>query len=296
MNGTKLGLGTVQWGMPYGIANSTGQPTTLEVGRMLRLAMQHGVMLLDTAGTYGGAEVALGNHSAAALGFKIVTKTPPFNSENIREQDVSRVATAFEESLQRLQCEQVYGLLVHHADNLLLAESERLWGALQELKSRGLVTKIGVSVYEPGQLSRILDRYPIDLVQLPFNLYDQRFLRAGLLDRLKSRGIEVHARSAFLQGLLLMPPDRLPGGFESVRVQHTRLYRELDAIGLTSLEGSLRFCMAQFQVDQVIVGCESPEQLGEILRVASEDCVGLLHPESFAVEDESIINPTRWAR
>lgn len=292
----KLGLGTAQWGMAYGIANRTGQPDGAEIGSMLRLAKQHGAMLLDTACTYGDAEAALGNHAAAAQGFKIVTKTPPIKLENIRELDISRVVAAFEESLQRLQCEQVYGLLVHHEDNLLIAESERLWGALQELKSQGLVSKIGVSVYEPGQISRILDQYQIDLVQLPFNLYDQRFLRAGLLDRLKSCGIEVHARSVFLQGLLLMPPDRLPSGFEAIRDQHARLYRELGAAGQTPLEGSLRFCLAQSQIDHVIVGCETQKQLGEILRVASEDNVCVLYPESFAVENESVINPTRWAR
>lgn len=296
MSCAKLGLGTVQWGMPYGISNSTGQPTSEEVGSMLRLAAQCGVMLLDTASAYGDAETVLGDYSAAAQGFSIVTKTLPLKSENIRVQDVSSVAEAFEESLRRLQCRRVYGLLVHHGDDLLIAEGERLWGALQELKSRDLVTKIGVSVYEPKQLSRILDRYPIDLVQLPFNLYDQRFLREGLLDRLKSCGVEVHSRSAFLQGLLLMPPDRLPGGFESVHVQHTRLYRELDAVGLTPLEGSLRFCLAQLQVDKVIVGCESAAQLGQIFRAASGGGVKLPHPELLAVEDESIVNPTRWAR
>lgn len=296
MNCAKLGLGTVQWGMSYGIANSIGQPTAEEVGSMLRLATQRGVTMLDTASAYGGAEGVLGSHSASIHGLRIVTKTLPLKSEGICGQDVARVVEAFEDSLRLLQCEQVYGLLVHHGDNLLVAEGERLWSALEELKSRGLVTKIGVSVYEPRQLSRILERYPIDLVQLPFNLYDQRFLREGLLNRLKSRGVEVHARSAFLQGLLLMQPDRLPGGFDSIRAHHFRLYRELDAVGLTPLEGSLRFCLSQLQVDQVIVGCESVAQLDEILRAVSGGAENLPHPEVFAVEDESIINPTRWAR
>ena len=296
MNCARLGLGTVQWGMSYGIANSIGQPTAEEVGSMLRLATQRGVTMLDTASAYGGAEGVLGSHSASIHGLRIVTKTLPLKAEGICGRDVARVVEAFEDSLRLLQCEHVYGLLVHHGDNLLVAEGERLWGALEELKSRGVVTKIGVSVYEPRQLSRILERYPIDLVQLPFNLYDQRFLREGLLNRLKSRGVEVHSRSAFLQGLLLLPPDRLPGGFDSIRVQHARLYRELDAAGLTPLEGSLRFCLSQLQVDQVIVGCESVAQLDEILRAASGGGGNLPHPDAFSLDDESIINPTRWAK
>lgn len=292
----KLGLGTVQWGMPYGIANTTGRPEAFEVGRMLELARKSGVTLLDTAHGYGGAERAIGRHQEDLSTFNIVTKTLPVRSNNLDGADVSAVFQAFSESIERLGCSKVYGLLVHNTEDLLANDANLLWEALQKLKSQGFVSKIGVSVYAPEQLEQILDAYPIDLVQLPFNLYDQRFLRAGLLGRLKSCGVEVHARSAFLQGLLLIPPSRLPVRFEAIYDHHANLYKTFDATGLKPLEGCLRFCLEQPWIDRVIVGCETSEQLSEILEVAAGSDVCFQHPNQFALEDESFINPARWAQ
>jgi aryl-alcohol dehydrogenase-like predicted oxidoreductase len=296
----RIGLGTVQWGMPYGIANTTGQPAGAEVANTLRRGRQVGINLLDTAAAYGAAEARLGESDAAAQGFQIVTKTAPVNSDTIGGNDVAAVLAAFARSLQRLKCGHVYGLMAHHADSLLAPEGARLWDALQELKRQGLVARIGVSVYTPAQLSGILDRFPIEIVQLPFNVYDQRFLRAGLLDRLQASGVEVHARSAFLQGLLLMPSDRLPGQFEAIREHHRRFHDKVAAAGLSPLAGSLGFCLAQPQIDKVIVGCESTSQLDGILDVVDHGNFCDHDPifkqlELFALDDEAIINPSRWS-
>lgn len=293
---SKLGLGTVQWGMAYGIANRSGRPETGEVGRMLRLARESGVMLLDTAHAYGDAESVIGQHREVWNGWRIVTKTLSVQSVDFGDEETVAVSNAFDESIRRLKCSRVFGLLVHHAENLLSPGGDRLWRKLQELKTQALVSKIGVSVYEPEQLGQILDRYPIDLVQVPFNLYDQRFLRTGMLDRLKSSSVEIHVRSAFLQGLLLLSPDHLPEQFSAIQGHHARLYHGCDASGVTPLEGCLRFCLVHPQIDNVIVGCESQNQLGEILRAANGTSTCLPRPESFAVEDDSVINPVRWRR
>ncbi len=290
----KLGLGTVQWGMPYGIANRSGQAAASDVGRMLQLAQDHGITLLDTAHSYGEAEKVLGRQGISSTSFRVITKTLPIKSGSIGEQDAALVTAAFRESLQRLQCARVYGLLVHQADNLLMPGSERLWAALQALKTHGLVEKIGVSVYHPHQIRNILDRFRIDLVQLPFNLYDQRFAQTGLLRRLKQDGVEVHARSAFLQGLLLMPPDKLPDFFGVIRNHHARLHRQIGEANLTPLEACLQFCLTQADLDQVIVGCETAAQLAEILGAVKKVGSYLPGPESYSLDDESIINPSRW--
>jgi len=289
-----LGMGTVQWGMAYGIANCTGQPSGDEVGNMLRLAKQRGVMLLDTACTYGEAETRLGKMDAASQGFQIVTKIPPIRSEAISEKDIATVLAAFQESLHRLQCKQVYGLMVHHADNLLLPEAERLWSAMQDLKERGLAGRIGVSVYNPAQLEKVLDRFAIDLVQLPFNIYDQRFAQTGMLRRLRDNGVEVHSRSAFLQGLLLLTPELLPAYFNPIRSLHADWQRRASKDGLSPRDACLRFCLGHADIDKVIVGCETTQQLNEITDFAEKVEEGLSWGESCAIYDESIINPSRW--
>lgn len=292
----KLGLGTVQWGIRYGIANRFGRPEVGEVTQMLRLARQSGITLLDTAHVYGDAESVIGQSGEGLHGWRIVTKTLPGQRAEFGDRDATALTDAFHQSLGRLNCSNVFGLLVHHTENLLSPEGHRLWDVLQDLKSQAFVSKIGVSVYDPDELNRVLDRYPIDLVQLPFNLYDQRFLQSGLLGHLKCAGIEVHVRSAFLQGLLLMSSDQLPEQFIAIRSHHARLHREFGVAEISPLEGSLHFCLGQSTIDQVIVGCETQDQLGEILRAASGDGTCLQHPESFALEDDTVINPRRWSK
>lgn len=289
----KVGLGTVQWGMPYGIANTSGPPDSNELVRMLRLARKAGICLLDTAHGYGNAEGLIGQHKTKLGTSRIVTKTLPMRSKEFDGGGFSVLSHAFEESLKRLNCSSVYGLLVHRTEDLLADDSDILWSGLQSLKSRGSVAKIGVSLYTPKQLEQILDRYPIDLVQLPFNLYDQRFLQNGLSDRLKSTGVEIHARSTFLQGLLLVAPEQLPNQFECIREHHASLHRTFEKGGVSPLTGCLHFCLQQSWIDHVIVGCETSDQLFEILE-AAERSVSLEETKKFALNEESIINPARW--
>ncbi|MCG3771037.1 MAG: hypothetical protein JW384_02217 [Nitrosomonadaceae bacterium] len=291
---TKLGLGTVQWGMAYGIANSTGQPSGSEIGNMLRVAKQHGVMLLDTACTYGEAEARLGSQGATAQGFQIVTKVTPIKSSVIRDEDVGLVRLTFLDSLRLLQCKQVYGLLVHHAADLLQAGGERLWAALQDLKVQGHVGKIGVSVYNPAQLEKVLESYDIDLVQLPFNIYDQRFAQTGLLKQLKGNGVEVHARSAYLQGLLLLPAKNLPEHFHRIRNLQAQSHRNIREQGLVPREACLRFCLDHPHIDQVVVGVETLQQLVEIIDASKPGVGNLSWAESSAITDQQIINPSMW--
>lgn len=295
MNRTpKLGLGTVQWGMDYGIANRAGRTTTVEAGNLIQAAMRHGVTLLDTARAYGEAEKVLGEHGVVSMGLRVVTKTLPVGSGTVNERDAALVAAAFLDSLRWLKCTRVYGLLIHHADNLLAAGGDRLWEILQDFKAQKRVGKIGVSVYRPDQLGTILDRYLIDLVQLPFNLYDQRFVQTGLLGRLKEAGVEIHARGAFLQGLLLFPPAHLPEQFSAIRDHHARLHHRISEAGLTPLAACLGFCLDQADIDRVIVGCETVRQFDEILGVAEQDGARLPAPESYSLSDTSIIDPSTW--
>src|SRR5262249_46150976 len=138
--------------------------------------------------------------------------------------------------------EHIYGLLVHHEDDLLSPGGDRLWAWMQSVQQRGLVDRIGVSVYSPKILSAVLDRYPLKIVQVPFNIYDQRFAATGLLPKLKSANVEVYGRSAFLQGLLLMDPNNLPSQLASIRPFQGRLHDCLRDNGMTLLSGSLAFC------------------------------------------------------
>lgn len=293
----RIGLGTAQWGLPYGIANSSGQPDALVVQSMLESAAIYGIDLLDTAHAYGAAEKTIGEQTSAAVQFKIVTKTLPLRGQPLTERVLASVSAAFDQSLQRLRREQIYGLLVHHADDLLAVGGELLWESLNRAKADGRAQKIGVSVYQPEQLQKIAARFPIDLVQLPLNVYDQRFLHSGLLRLLRQKNVEIHVRSVFLQGLLLLPEQQMYGYFAPFRARQSHFHSHVSAMGLTPYQACLGYCLAQPEVDRVIIGCETVDQV----RMLAEACATrspLLQQgmELFSSNDEALINPSFWPK
>jgi aryl-alcohol dehydrogenase-like predicted oxidoreductase len=291
----KLGIGTAQFGLDYGIANRTGKASREHAVKILDAAARSGVGVIDTAPSYGSSEQTLGEILPADHAFRLVTKTVPFDRSRSGRQYATEVKSGFRNSLRRLRMERTYALLVHHAPALLSDGADDLMRALEDLKAEGSVARIGVSVYHPRELEMILDRFTIDLVQLPFNLYDQRFAQAGWLTRLKQRRVEVHARSVFLQGLLLMPPERLPEQFGKIAAHHERLHRQIADAGLTPLAACLSFCLEQADIDQVIVGCEVVEQFNDILDTTLNGRSRLTDTRGYSVNDESIINPSRWS-
>jgi len=287
----RLGLGSVQWGMPYGIANRHGQPGQDVVAALVHRAIAAGIDVIDTAHEYGEAEARLGQTGAVPAGIRFITKTAV-----ARDAGADRVAVAeagFTASLQRLGRPAVAGLLMHDGDSLLAPDGERLWAWMQQQYRAGRAEKIGVSVYQPEALDRILDRYSLDIVQLPFSIYDQRFARQGLFDRLRAKGVEVHIRSSFLQGLLLLPAAELPPHFTALRPHQAKLHAACAALGLSPLAAALHFCLTEPRIDRVILGCETMAQLEQLLLATAEpaDVTALA---DFALNDESILLPMHW--
>ena len=205
----KLALGTVQFGLPYGISNCNGQTTLEEATRIIDLARISGVSLLDTAMAYGESESRLGQIGVDS--FKVVTKLSalPENCSDLKKWAREQV----EGSLQKLGLKSLYGLLLHSPAQLLGSQGYSLFVALKDLKKCGLFKKIGISIYSPSELDEILPFFPVDLVQAPFNPMDRRLIESGWMRKLHTDGIEIHVRSVFLQGLLLMPLNQIPAKF-----------------------------------------------------------------------------------
>lgn len=289
----KLGLGTVQFGLDYGVSNSAGRTPEAEVGRILSLAADQGIRIIDTATGYGNSEEVLGRALPAQHAFAIVTKTPARRADETGDAHVARVRESFRHSLSKLGQERLYGVLVHRAEDLLSAQGERLMEALLELKQQGLVEKVGVSTYSAAQIDAIMMRHPVELVQLPVSVLDQRLIASGHLAKLRRAGIEVHARSAFLQGLLLMPPETLPAYFSPVR-DHLVGYRAfLEGLELTPLQGALGFVLGLPELDHVILGVIAAAQLQEVLAAQTAE-VDAHAMARFALIDPAMLDPSRW--
>jgi aryl-alcohol dehydrogenase-like predicted oxidoreductase len=289
----KIGIGAVQFGTNYGISNKSGKTPESEVRVILTAAYEFGVRFIDTAALYGNSEEVIGRAMPPDTNFNIVTKTVAFSKQVLDEIDAQHLEDAFRTSLIKLRMPSVYGLLMHRADDLLLPGGELLMNRLSWLKKEGVVSKIGVSVYSSQQIDQVLDRFSIDLIQLPINVLDQRLLRSGHLEKLKRSGIEIHARSVFLQGLLLMEQQDIPDYFNGVREKLDSYHQIIRERGLTPLQASLGFVSGIPEIDQVICGVNNSEQLREICK-ATQAKVDWKEFTNFAVFDESIVNPSLW--
>lgn len=277
----RLALGTVQFGLDYGISNHAGEVQDDELVAILSLARKLGMDTLDTAQAYGKAEERLGRHHCAD--FQLIDKLAP----GIQAADV---AISVEASLQRLARARLDGLLLHRSQDA----NPALFEQLAELQHQGKVGKVGVSVYAPEELALWLDQgYPLELVQLPANLLDQRFLRSGWLDRLQAAGCEIHVRSLFLQGLLLMQPDLRPDYFDTFREPLARLdgWRS----HLSSLHKALSLILALPQVSRFVVGVCHAHELAAIASAHAH--LPPCHDDELATlacDEPGLINPAMW--
>jgi aryl-alcohol dehydrogenase-like predicted oxidoreductase len=290
----RLGLGTVQFGTAYGVANKTGRPTAAMVSDILVSARAGGIDLLDTAPGYGDSESVLGETIAPDQPFRIVTKTPAFGAETLGPADGAALIASVEASLARLRQRKLFAVLVHHGINLLKPGGAYLWNALTALKDRGLVDKIGYSAYSPNEIARIQNLFAAEIVQTPANILDQRLVKTGMLAALKRDGVEVHVRSVFLQGLLVMDPEAIPAPLAAWAPHLGDLRRWLGDHGMTPLSGCLAFALGCDGIDAALVGVERRVQLDEILAAAAG--TPELDFDRWSVDDERLLNPSRWAQ
>ena len=290
MLANKLSLGSVQWGSSYGISNINGQTEANEVSKILNEARLKGIKLIDTATSYGTAESVLGNYDLNF--FSIVTKTPSFEKSIITKLDTEKLISKFKQSLKKLYIKSCYGLLLHHKKEIFKDGGENLIFALNELKSKGLVKKIGLSIYDSTKINEVVEKLKPDIIQLPLNVFDQRVIQDGTLKYLKSNNIEIHARSIFLQGLLLMPYEKIPIFFK----KWSHKFKEWERICLEKkmnfVEVALNFVINQKDVDYCIIGIESLKQLRQCI-LATEKTIKIDVSE-LACKDIELINPTNW--
>ncbi len=285
----KIALGGAQFGYDYGISNSEGICPQPEMRRILDYAWPRGVGLIDTAPAYGISEQAIGAVLDGGEKFQIVTKVP------LRVGSAEEMERVFEDSLRKLRRPSVYGLLMHRCSDLLSPCGADIYQCLLRLRQQGLVEKIGVSAYGTGEIDAVLDAFAIDLVQLPINILDQRLILSGHLKRLKERGIEVHARSVFLQGILLMDPGGFPAHLRPMASYVEKLRQEARALGTSVLHLALQFVVQLEAVDRVICGVNNLAQFKEIVAAASAP-LEIARAGEFASVDTRLLNPASWGQ
>ncbi|MCB0738188.1 MAG: aldo/keto reductase [Bacteroidetes bacterium] len=284
---SKLVLGTVQFGLDYGINNSVGKLNQKSVNEVLKYASDSGIRLLDTAQAYGDSEDKIGSyHQSGNKSFQCITKVP-------HGVDHTQIRKALELSAEKLGG-QLYGVLIHHIQ--AFREQPKLLNELHRAQQDGLFTKVGFSVYHVDDLNLLFDnKVDFQLVQFPFNVFDQRFRE--IMPELHARGVEIHTRSAFLQGLFFKPIEQLHKQFNSVadKIAKVQNLARLNHIPLSNV--LLGYCLLEEHIDAVVIGVDSIGNLADNLTVLNyiesiRSLKSLLN--ELIVHDQNVILPTNW--
>lgn len=295
---SRLIVGTAQFGLPYGIANRTGQPDFDEVCRILECAVNGGATTLDTAAAYGESEAVLGR-ALAALGLRervtVVTKVLPLRhmARPPTAKTAARwIADSVTASLSRLGLDALPLCLFHDPDDLTYID------VLLRLKEQGLVRHVGVSVITPSQVELAIRTPGVEAIQVPVSMLDQRPIRQGWLQLAARAGLTIFARSVYLQGLLLMPEAEIATNLRAALPVRRALEQICLEAGLTMAEMALRYVMSIPGITGVLVGVERAEQMAANVAFAAHGPLppALIGAIEQAVPDlpAEILEPRHW--
>ena len=283
----KLALGTVQFGVNYGVNNKIGIPSYLEISSILDYAYKNGINTLDSASAYGSAEIKIGKLTEHE--FNIVSKFS--NTNSIEDFDKQLFKT-----LKSINKESIYGYLAHNSD--ILFSNPDLWNHLKFQKSKGVIKKIGYSLYTTEQLEKLFELNMLpDLVQIPYNLLDRKFEKYFI--QLKKIGVEIHTRSTFLQGLFFLNLDNLPPRFELLRNELTELKKICHTSQITMAELALNFVNCNPNIDKILIGVDSLVQLKDninYLNVSNFQKNTEIQIKSINVKFHNMLNPVNWLK
>ena len=281
----KLALGTVQFGLPYGINNNSGVPTDFELKEIFALSKEAGIEILDSAQGYGNAEERIGKLSNNE--FQVITKFKNLKSAYPFHNELS-------ESLCKLKSDSIYAYMAH--DGNLLIKNPSWWEGLQLAKEKRLIKKIGYSLYSVDQLETLFANNMIpDIIQFPFNILDRSF--ESFFPKLASLGVEIHTRSVYLQGLLQMDPTQISNQFRPLQSDLSLIRQIAMQNQLTIGQICLGFVINNPFIKKVVIGIDNLFQLNENIKICrttilSKELMNELN--SIQVKDKSMLNPMNW--
>lgn len=291
MRNKNLVVGTVQFGMPYGVLGDSTLLTFEEVEQIISACGENKIYFLDTAKSYGVSEARLGEIGLNQ--FKMITKIslPPTISEfKVADYLTSSVA----DSLAKMKTSSCHGVLIHNVESLSWAKARAAIGALNEIKLSGKAAKIGVSIYDVRSIEHMTEIYSLlDIVQAPSSLLDRRLENSSVISELFSKGVEIHARSIFLQGLLLSSEKTMPRRLKS-ESWNWREWLKVADTSTSRLKKCIDYVKKVPNISHVVFGVNTPAQLQQIV-TAFDDEIDFSDDLSFMkCGSPRIIDPRLW--
>jgi len=284
----KIILGSANFDQIYGIQKNFIKKS--EIKKLFNFAIKNKIKTLDTSPLYNKSEEIIGSLNNNR--FKIISKIPK-PPKNIKRENIKKwLKQNVNISLKNLKIKKFECLLLHNANSLLRKNGDEIYKGITNIKANGLTNKIGISIYDFNALDKILKKFKFNLIQVPFNILDQRLVKKGWLKKLKKRKIEVHARSIFLQGILLLKYNQLPKKLMKLS-RHLMVWENwLKKNKFSSLQACLSFVLNHQQLDGIVVGCNSTNQLNQILK--SKKIRGNFSLPSLNIKDKKLVDPREW--
>jgi aryl-alcohol dehydrogenase-like predicted oxidoreductase len=284
-----LALGSAQFGSDYGISNPRGRVSEDEVCQILKLAADCNITRIDAAYYDGDVERTLGRAWPFPSPFK-----PQIRALRV-EHGLEWVESRLKRSIAYMGLTRAHAVLVDSADDLLGPMGDALWERLQRLKSENYISHIGIACQTHDQPLLLAKRFRPDIIQVPVSIFDQRLIRSGALRAIKALGIEVQARSVFLQGLIFLPRQDLPLALSHFGPQLSKMRRHMLETGTDPLHAALGFVMAQDAISSIVVGVTSAAELRAIIAVADRACPKLDWSQ-LSTDDERVLDPRQWTK
>jgi len=285
----KIIIGSANFNQIYGIRKNFIKKN--EVKKIFNLAYKNTVKTIDTSPLYKESEKIIGSLNNKR--FKIISKIPNppkgIKKENIENWLKQNIIT----SLKNLKIKKFECLLIHNANCLLSKNRNEIYQGIKTMKANGFTNKIGVSIYDFNILNKILTKFKFDLIQAPFNVLDQRLVEEGWLKKLKKRKIDVHVRSIFLQGILLLKYKQLPKKLKKLSKKFMLWENWLKKNKFNPLQVCVEFVLKQHQLDGVVIGFNNNNQLNQILKLKKKRNNYLL--PNLAIKDKKLIDPRKWS-
>ena len=284
----KIALGTANFGQKYGLAGKIIK-SDKKIKKIIQFANNSKIKLIDTSNNYGSSETLLGNNNLK--NFKIITKLKISNDEKKSNNLENIVFNKVEESLFKLNIKKLYAILLHESDDLKSNKRHKLIKVLKKLKKRNLVSKIGISIYNPKELNFIWPFWKPDIVQCPFNILDRRIYESGWLKKLKKNKTEIHVRSIFLQGLLLKNEKSMPRKFKKWKNIFKKWNNYCKKENISKIQGCINFIKSFKKISFVIIGFENIKQVKNIISYFKNDRKSYT---TIACNDIRLIDPRLW--
>lgn len=287
----KIILGTVQFGLDYGINNMSGRPSFDEVKRILDFAHSNNIKFLDTAEAYGNSQEVIGKyHHESSKKFNLITKFSSSRNDlppNIKERVLK--------DIEILGVESIYCYMFHSFEDY-----QKYYSAFENdlslLKKEGKIIKIGVSLYDNFEIEKVLENNAIQLIQLPFNLLDNNSKRLEALNLAKQADVEIHTRSVFLQGLFFKNRNDFTGNLKTLLPYTDRINEISKSHSIPISQLAINYPLSQKNIDQVLIGVDNVEQLTQNINYLSDNLPNEVFKkiDQINVKELNLLNPSKW--